>query len=136
MRKIKFLCVASLLLGSLGCGVDHGGRQSISGSVRLRDDAIQKGTIEFTSSSGAHQSGCMIELGKYFIPATKRLPPGKYSVRISAIRERTPTPDGLPGPEATKHTSEELVPPEYNKKTFLTAEVTKREANSFDFNLQ
>jgi hypothetical protein len=56
--KMNFLCVASLLLGSLGCGADHGGRQAISGSVKLRDDAIQKGTVEFTSFSSAYQNEC------------------------------------------------------------------------------
>jgi hypothetical protein len=57
-------------------------------------------------------------------------------VRISAVKESGPAPTGPPGPEAEQHKVEQLVPPEYNVKTTLSAEITKGGRNEFPFDLK
>jgi len=119
-----------------GCGQDTGGRLAISGRVNLQGTPLETGTVEFVSTDGAYQSGGAITKGTYAVPAAKGLPPGKYTVRISAIRETSPVPTGPPGPEAVKHQVQDLVPPEYNALSKLTAEVQAGARNHFEFDLK
>ncbi len=123
------LCVA-------GCGGASDGRQAISGSVTLNGAPLEQGTIEFASVDGSQQSGGGITNGKYSVPAEQGLLPGKYVVRISSTEEANPgAPLGPPGPEAETVQNKQLIPPEYNTQSTLTAEVTEDGDNQFDFQI-
>jgi hypothetical protein len=135
LRRAFFLL---LVLGAAGinsgCRRDTGGRVAVSGSVTFRGTPLSTGTIELVSKDGAQQSGATIADGKYSIPAAKGLRPGQYLVRISSFEEQGPAPEGPPGPESMKPTARNLLPPEYNTQSKLTAEVG--EGRPLDFDLK
>jgi hypothetical protein len=130
---------AILLLVSVvcaGCGQDSGGRLEISGKVQFQGSSLASGTIEFVSADGAQRSGATIDGGTYSIPAPKGLQPGKYIVRINSAQETGPAPTGPPGPESMTQVAQNLIPPQYNVNSTLTAEVTESGDNEFDFDLK
>ena len=131
-------CSTVLLLAIFvsGCGQDTGGRMQVSGTVKLQGTPLRSGTIEFASADAKQLTGSMITDGKYSIPAEKGLLPGKYTVRISASQEEGAVPAGPPGPEAETHKVKDLVPPEYNGNSTLSAEVSQGGSNQFDFDLK
>src|SRR5690349_1753400 len=87
----------------IGCGPNYGGRKEIKGTVKLKGEPINDGTIDFFPASGdqATKSGAQIIKGSYKIPAEFGLLPGKYRVSITAGdgRTRPDAPaDQPPGP--------------------------------------
>jgi hypothetical protein len=130
------LVAVTLVLAWAGCGQNTGGRLAISGRVTFRGAPLEKGVIEFISADGRHQSGGTVATGIYSVPAAKGLPPGKYTVRISAVQESGPAPTGPPGPESMSQPAQDLIPPEYNVQSRLTAEVTAGGRNHFEFDLK
>lgn len=131
-------CSTILLLAIFvnGCGQDTGGRFEVSGTVRFQGAPLQSGTIQFASDDAKQLTGSMITDGRYSIPADKGLLPGKYTVRISASQEEGAAPAGPPGPEAETHKAKDLIPPEYNVNSTLSAEVSQGGSNEFDFDLK
>jgi hypothetical protein len=119
-----------------GCGQDSGGRLEVSGKVQFQGSALANGTIEFVTADGAQRSGTTITGGTYSIPADKGLLPGKYIVRIDSAQETGPAPTGPPGPESMTQVATNLIPPQYNVNSTLTAEVTESGDNKFDFDLK
>lgn len=132
----RWAAVLLLAVFVSGCGKATGGRLEISGTVRLQGAPLQSGTIEFVSADAKHLTGSTITDGKYSVPADKGLPPGKYTVRISATQEEGAVPAGPPGPEAETHKTKALIPPQYNVESTLSAEVTQDGNNQFDFDLK
>ncbi len=129
---------AVLLLAILvsGCGQGTGGRLEISGTVRFQGAPLKAGTIEFASADAKQLTGSTITDGKYSVPADKGLPPGKYTVRISAAQDSGAAPTGPPGPESMTQQAKALIPPQYNVESTLSAEVTEGGSNAFDFDLK
>lgn len=119
-----------------GCGQSTGDRLGLSGTVRFQGAPLQSGTIEFASADAKQLTGSTIKDGKYSVPAAQGLPPGKYTVRISASQEEGATPTGPPGPESMTQQAKSLIPPQYNVDSTLTAEVTEGGDNVFDFDLK
>lgn len=135
----KSLCGWSAVLLAVvlsGCGQDTGGRLAISGTVRFQGVPLKSGTIEFASADAKQLSGSTITDGKYSVPAAQGLPPGKYTVRISATQDEGAAPTGPPGPESMTQQAKSLIPPQYNVDSKLTAEVTQGGNNVFDFDLK
>lgn len=131
--RIGIVC---LLLGSItGCGAGNNGRLPVSGVITLKGEALDDGTIEFSSSSV--KSGAPIIKGKYSMPADQGLSPGKYKVMITAGDGKTPieSPDGLPGPTGTNIISKDRIPPEYNTNSTQEVTVTDKGPNKFDFTI-
>lgn len=119
-----------------GCGQNTGGRLGVSGTVRFQGAPLQSGTIEFASADAKQLTGSTITDGKYSVPAAQGLPPGKYTVRISATQDEGAAPTGPPGPESMTQQAKSLIPPQYNVDSTLTAEVTQGGNNVFDFDLK
>jgi len=119
-----------------GCRRDTGGRVEVSGNVTFRGEPLKTGTIEFASKDGSCQSGAAVANGKYALPADKGLKPGEYAVRITSVQEQANAAMGPPGPESMKQTGQDRIPPEYNVKSKLTAEVKQGERNVFGFDLK
>jgi hypothetical protein len=70
------------------------------------------------------------------IPRAKGLTPGKYKVSIYAGDGRSGAGDASPdSPHAGRRPGKERVPPEYNEKSTLVKEVTRRGPNKFDFDI-
>ncbi|HPM82871.1 MAG TPA: carboxypeptidase-like regulatory domain-containing protein [Candidatus Anammoximicrobium sp.] len=132
----RWAAVLLLAVVASGCGQDTGGRLGLSGTVRFQGAPLQTGTIEFASSDAKQLTGSTITDGKYSVPADKGLPPGKYTVRISAAQDAGAAPAGPPGPESMTQQAKALIPPQYNVESTLSADVTEDGNNVFDFDLK
>jgi len=126
----------SLLLP--GCSRSYGGRQEIRGTVKLKGEPVDDGTIEFfpISGDGATKSGAQIIKGAYSIPREFGLLPGKYRVSITAGDGRTranASPEEPPGPTGANIVSKERIPKEYNIESKQDVEVTEKGPNVFDY---
>jgi hypothetical protein len=140
MRRLVFcfgilLCV--IALGTLsGCG-DPRQRQEITGEVKLKGQLIEQGIIHFDPLDGQQTGeGATIAKGKYQIPRDKGLSPGKYKVIIYAGNGTSGVGDASPdSPNAGKKQAKERVPPEYNDKSKIVAEVTNGGPNKFDYDI-
>jgi hypothetical protein len=137
---------AALLSFALaGCGVaasDSLPREGISGEVTLDGQPLDQGAIQFIPASRKEgvAGGAVIQGGKYSIERGKGLVPGEYRVLISSSQGTPPAADssdgGAPGPVKKGDAPKDLVPPQYNAKSTLTAEVKAGSPNALDFALK
>src|SRR4051812_47091603 len=101
----------------VGCGPAAGGRQPISGTIKLKGQALDQGQIMFLplSGEGTTQEGAPIANGQYKIDRQHGLMPGKYRVSITAGdgRTRADAPDQAPGPTGANIISKDRIAPEY-----------------------
>jgi len=116
------------------------------------------GTIQFTPATELPTPALVpIEAGTYTIPRDRGLVPGSYKVSIlpsenPASQEPTEGPGEPPGPAAQARAEaldkkaraakfgksrgkDQLIPPQYNTATTLTAEVKEGSPNEFNFDL-
>ena len=138
-------CASALLVLAAvfpaGCGSDAAdGRQALSGTVRLRGEPLDHGSIQFqpTAPEQKYATGAMIEHGKFSISREFGLTPGVYLVVISSqeIDKNAPPPGAVPGASPPPK-MRELIPPEYGVRSKRTIEVKAgREPNHFDFDLK
>jgi hypothetical protein len=124
-----------------GCGGPADGlpRQAVGGNVRFKGEPLKDGSIQFqpTSPGEATAAGGLIVDGKYSIPKSEGLVPGKYQVIISGIKaEAAAARTEMPGESKPAPVAKDPIPVEYNARSTLTAEIKKDAANQFDFDLQ
>lgn len=139
LRRIARVCLVSVTAACIGCSGD--GRVAVSGTVTLDGKPLDKGTIEFAPAEGAAGmlGGGMISNGEYSVPADKGLLPGTYTVRIYSAEP----PSGeaadqeLPpgGEKGGYPMAKDVIPPQYNSQSTLTAEVKSGGGNRFAFEL-
>jgi len=122
-----------------GCGGDGLPRQAISGSISINGKPLKSGVVNFVPQSAEipTQSGAAIIDGKYSIPKSTGLVPGKYKVVISSgegsAEKKVDKVSDLPGMAPIP--AKEAIPPEYNNNTSLEANVAAGGSNVFEFNL-
>lgn len=131
---------ASLLFCSLGCGGDSS-RLPVEGVVNFDGQPIAEGQINFIPAPGTvgPTAGSVINGGKYSVPAEKGLKPGKYRVEISALRataQKTQTFNAVTGAMDASAAYESYIPPRYNAKSELTADVKVEGPDHLDFQLK
>jgi hypothetical protein len=128
----------------MGCSPpaeDNLPREAITGTVTFDGGPLARGTIQFRPATQAEAtaSGAMIDDGRFAIPRDQGLVPGKYKVQIDSREDAAaPLAGGeLPGaiPVAKKKPAA-LIPPRYNTRTELTAEVKSGGPNEFTFDLK
>jgi hypothetical protein len=108
----------------------------VTGTVTLDGQPVSRGTIVFVPvAEKMIKVGAAVEEGKYDIPAKYGAYPGEYKVEVVCLRptgRKVPLddPPGAMGDEVAN-----VVPPEFNKNTTLTATVAAGE-NQFDFQLE
>ena len=120
-----------------GCG-PKSDRLEVTGAVTLNGAPLDGGSIRFSSlgSEKKYSSGAMIQNGQYRVPETHGLPPGKYHVEIRRQMRKSPpimmsaTPGGPAIPVAPNR-----IPPEYNRDSKQTVEVTEDGENHFEFTI-
>ncbi len=140
---MKSFCVVLCLPVAIllaGCGPNYGGRQEISGTIKLKGQPLDHGLITFMPLSGdkATQEGAQIANGQYKIDRQHGLMPGSYRVSITAGDGRTPadaSPDQAPGPTGANIISKDRIPPEYNTNSKQDVEVTNKKPNVFNFDI-
>jgi hypothetical protein len=123
----------AIVLILAGCsGQEHVGN-SVVGSVTYRGQALEHGAIEFSPAAGQEtMSGAPIVDGQYSLPPTADLQAGTYTVRITATSAAAST-NAPPGePTVAKQT----IPPQYDAKSTLTADVKDSGENKFNFDLR
>jgi len=134
LSGIAACVLASSLLALAGCG----GRAPVDGTVTLDGKPVDGGVVVFIpegDSGGARpKAGGPITEGKFHIPGGEGPAPGKYRVEIhweKNGKEVVPSPD----PPSKYYEKVEHVPPEYNTKSTLVADV-KSSGNSFTYDLK
>jgi len=128
--------LASLILGAIltvGCSAptDQPEVVEVTGKVTVDSEPLVGKMVVFSPEDGRASIGYTDDEGHYelmYLQDTYGAKPGKHAVSIS-----TPMEDE-DDPEAERVI--ETIPPEYNTKTKLTAEVTADGDNSFDFELK
>lgn len=138
-RLALSMAATVLLAACVGCNRRNTlDLQEVSGSVSFNAQLLENGTIQFSPlDPGGLAAGSAIAEGKYLVPRQKGLPPGKYTVRISAAEQRPVTPGPAShAPGDALPPLKELLPERYNSKSELTAEVKSGGGNVFDFELR
>ncbi|MSU77111.1 MAG: hypothetical protein EXS16_03335 [Gemmataceae bacterium] len=138
------VCIPLFLLLSLlplACAGNTDGRRALSGTVVLNGEPLDHGAIKFqaTDPSQKYETGAMIELGKFNIPAEFGLTPGVYKVTITSQEiDKNVAPPVAKGPGGTPPPAmHERIPPDYNSQSSRTIEVKAApEANKFDFDIK
>lgn len=128
-----------------GCGsADPLGRVPVSGTVQWQGAPLKQGAIRFEPfdikpGDKRTAAGATIREGKYSLSSAEGVPPGKYSVSITAT-EDTPAATSTDPVEAMSQVGKQavpkqLIPERYNRRTELVIEVTAKGPNSFPFDL-
>lgn len=135
--RLLYLLFGVLTLFPLaGCGEDNK-RQEIFGEVKLKGQPVEEGVIQFVPIENQPTGdGAVIRNGQYRIVKEKGLAPGKYRVCLYAGNGLSGAGDASPdNPNAGKPMPKERIPPEYNAKSKLIAEVVGGKSNKFDYEI-
>jgi hypothetical protein len=138
-RLFGWAGVGLLFLVGSGCGGGGPQNEAVSGSVTWKGQPLDQGTMEFVPAGGQGVSiGAVIQDGRYQLLSTPGLAPGMYQVRIFSRESpmRRSNPNAPPDTELIDPKAKERIPPKYNLKTQLQAEVKKGGSNTFDFHLE
>ena len=94
--------------------------------------------MEFLPADKGLSMAVLIQDGRYEIPRKPGLAPGSYQVRIFSRESplRRGNPNAPADVELIDPKAKERIPPRYNLKTELKAEVKKGGGNTFDFDLK
>jgi hypothetical protein len=105
---------------------------SISGIVTHKGKLLQHGCISFHGAEANLDqmplAGAVIVDGRYEVPPSPALKPGRYVTRIWS-------PRAVPHDGVTTPPAEEAIPPEFNDKSSLIIEVRRFGWNVFNFDL-
>ena len=130
--------VLLLVWTSPGCGASDGlNRQAVSGTVTCDGDPLANGAILFepaTDESGT-VVGSTIRQGSFAVSRHDGPVPGLYRVRIYAS-SGTQAPPTKGQTDRSPRPMVERLPPAYNTRTELVAEVLVHRANHFRFDLR
>ena len=130
----RCLCVW-VLLSLIGCG-EPSGRQSLEGTVTLDGAPLVDGNIKFVpqlDTKGPVAGGKITE-GQFSISTEGGTFAGEFRVEITATRK---TGKKVKDYKMDKMIDdiEQFLPPQYNRQSELTADVTESGPNRFDFKL-
>lgn len=126
---------ACLLLTTAGCGGEGVPRAAISGHVTLDGQPLEEGGILFTPLAAGPSASASIEQGKYEISQADGPGPGEYRVQIRAYRS-TGKQITDPASGIAEEQRVSIIPPRYNSRSTLTAQITDQGPNEFDFELK
>jgi hypothetical protein len=117
-----------LSVGLIGCGPAPDAKYKVTGTVKFDDQPVAQGMVIFYPlDSDRDAEVASVRDGKYALEMTS----GRKKVEITANREIVPKRLGpMGGPDM-----EQFIPPEYNKKTELTADVIEDD-NEINFDLK
>jgi hypothetical protein len=121
----------SLILSGCGSKECH-----VSGEVTFDGKPVDNGVIVFEPPEGAGQtSGTDIVDGFYELPKNARVTSGKNIVRIQAFHKTGRKVSAKPAPGLVDEMLQ-IIPPEYNQRSTLTADIQADKVNVVNFNLK
>jgi hypothetical protein len=148
-RPVQGVPILSLVSSALwlaaslaGCGEAGDGlpREAVSGTVTLDGKPLARGVLQMlpAGQGGGTPCGALIEDGKFAIARRQGPVPGEYVVTINSSPDGAPggAPAGPPGPVSSAERPKELIPPEYNAQSKLTATVKADSPNMLEFALK
>ena len=123
-----------------GCGApDADGlpREPVSGDVLFGGKPLEKGMIQFFASApgAGMQVGAVVTDGSFSITRELGPVPGDYKVAITASSAAAEKTNMDEGPPERFKLAVEMIPPQYNARTTLTAKVERAGENRFKFDL-
>lgn len=135
LRRLAIVLPAIILCAALGCSGDN--RSEVSGTVKVNGQPIAEGAINFIPVEGNRGAGAgaTITDGKYHIPRSAGVSPGKNRVELRAFKNtgrKVQDPTGKPGTLAEERVL--LFPPEYNERSTLVRDV-KSGSDTIDFDI-
>jgi hypothetical protein len=129
IRVARWCALTGLLMCAVGVvGCDRAAaRYPVSGAVSWKGEPVQEGDIIFEPEDPNHlpEAGKVVN-GHYEMKVTA----GRKKVRLYASKEK-PAVHKAMGPSER----EPIIPPDYNARSAITAEVTATGPNQFDFHL-
>lgn len=126
-------------LTAIGCGgaADGPPREPVYGSVKFDGKLLEKGLITFTPVDGGDLVVSSLILdGQFSLPREEGPGLGPHRVDIwskQATGKTLPNPDDPGNPIEEK---KEILPPQFNIKSRLAADVAKGGDNKFDYDLR
>lgn len=124
-----------VLVALFGCGSSDGlNRQAISGTVTLDGEPLTSGAILFEPASNESGTavGATIRQGSFAVSRVEGPVPGSYRVRVYAsARKQAPPAKGQT--DRTPRPMVERLPPHYNARSELRAEVVADRVNKYRF---
>lgn len=124
-----------VLVALFGCGSSDGlNRQAISGTVTLDGEPLTSGAILFEPASNESGTavGATIRQGSFAVSRVEGPVPGSYRVRVYAsTRKQAPPAKGQT--DRTPRPMVERLPPHYNARSELRAEVVADRVNKYRF---
>jgi hypothetical protein len=134
-HRVPVFLVAVWLCAALGCAGDD--RSEVSGTVKLNGQPIAEGAITFIPTDGnkGAATGAEIRDGKYHIPRSAGVTPGKNRVELRAFRDsgrKVQDPTGKPGTLTAERVM--AFPPQYNDQSTLVRDV-RRGSDTIDFDI-
>ncbi|MCE9565737.1 MAG: hypothetical protein K8U57_27245 [Planctomycetes bacterium] len=130
LRWLVRLGAVALMLGAvLGCGSDPAPKTyPVQGSVTLDKKPLEKGTIYFKIVQTGDLASFEIKDGEF----SGKLPEGERRVEIvSMVSKGVKDFNGMKG-----EVTENVIPPDYNVNSKLTATVTRDGPNKFTFDVK
>jgi len=105
---------ASWIILAFITGCDGSKSQSgVEGNINFKGSPLDQGTIQFfPESGGAPVGSSLIANGKYTIPKSPGIAPGKYRIVISSGDTKAPPAEAMPGQSGPP--AKERIPAEYN----------------------
>lgn len=127
MRCRNAMVAVCAMVFALGCGSGEPALYEVSGAVTLNGKPIPEGEVTFVAENGLVSAPGPVKDGRYTLQTTA----GKKTVRILAMKVK---PGGARDAFGAP-TPENYLPPRYNTQSTLSAEVTPKGPNQFDFPL-
>jgi hypothetical protein len=133
-RAAHGLTLALVLISLAGCS----GRPAVQGTVTFDGASVDDGAISFVPAGGAGSAGPVgvkVADGKYTIGGDRGLAPGSYRVEITWKKKTGKTVPTPGDPAVQMPETKQVIPPRYNTRTELTADITSG-SNTKDFELK
>jgi len=132
MTAFRFLLVAGLV-AAVGCGSGGTpGAVAVDGTVQLKNAPLDRGDFLLFPTDGTPPHKLDVVAGRF----SGRVPPGRYKVQFSALKE-VPNPnhsDRTPGSTATMLAN--VIPRSWSVASKEFREVTEAGPNTFAFDLR
>lgn len=132
---LRCIILASLF-SLIGCNGDGLNLATVEGVVTLNGEPLAEARIVFYPEGGGRLSHAITDLdGSYslmYVDGVQGALPGTHKVSISTFVEADPDSDD----PLIKTGQRELLPPQYNSMTTLTAELNPGQSEKLDFELK